>query len=322
MPTGKYSYAPPPLPGSTDTVSNVGQFSQPPPTQLRPQAVDTGIPTSLPPGTTAADFIPASEFAPTDPIAQPALPQQDPFAGVDFIKPQPQGITQQAPIGVPEPVRLAAIEKAKTERVPLIQGLTEQALTGIDELLGKAPQKFRDPSIPLTPAEQTFEELAPRQQVAGTALRTVARGAVGVAGFIPSLIEKLVVPTGKPEHELDKGKAVGDLQAFINELPISNQINTIVEELKGIVSLVGDVPAQLDYALMRAIGQTDPSKNINPDNPLVRAYEGITGKPFSEYYKNAVNNLYSAPESLAFGVGIGKGIFKAAAKRQFRNLRH
>lgn len=290
---------------------------------LRDSAIDqqipSGVPSVLPQGTAQEDFLPALEFPPDAPINQPAALSIDRVAvqagelnnnltrnaslarGVVDI-PSTIGTKFDLPPTIPPP-RLGGIRIAPSE-------ITERTLSGIDKFFGVPVSPFADPSVPLTEEQQRFEEQGDVTRLASTAGRAASRAAVGVIGFIPNLVERLI--KGKTENDLSKkGKTVGNLEAFVDKLPLSNQIKVVVEEAKGVVDLVGNVPAQLDYVLMRAIGQSDPSKGINPDNPLVRAYEDITGKPFKDYYKNAIDKLYSDPESLAFGLGIGKGVFKS-----------
>ena len=305
---------------------------------------DSNIPDFLPEGAVREDFLPALEHPPGSPINQPAE-SFDPRISAEIkrrgLTPETHDFTSRdelrKSIGIlPEPIPeletpiqeqqfqapVAPVDEARGFSTsgtgkPTLEALrpssvTEKLLTGIDEFIGKPKSQFADPNVPLTPAQQRFSEQSDITKAVSPIASIGARGAVGVATFLPNLTERVI--EGKTGES--KNRAKTNLEAFFENSPFSKGRGEIIlEEIKGIAKMVGNVPIILDYIAQKALGVDDPTTNANPNSPLVKAYEGLTGKPFVEYYKETINEFIDNPETLAFGIGLGKGVSRGVLSK-------
>ena len=231
-------------------------------------------------------------------------------AGTDILSSVGQGartlfdIAQSSPqfgkLPSPESLeQIDAIRRTAAGGGRFVRGQTESLNRMLDETLGVPPERFRG-DRPLTAPEQRFADLPAPVQALSQAGRTAARFGTGVAGFIggaPAFLEP-----GEIAPEGDVSKLVG-------------------EEVQGLRDIVGSVPVAIDF-LTRQAFTDDPSANVDPNSPLSKLVEGITGRPFDqEEYRKVVNQAISeAPESPLFGAaivsGLSKGVTKAVKARR------
>lgn len=198
---------------------------------------------------------------------------------------------------------------------------SENAMGAIDEFFGVGKSPYDN--TPMTPSQQSFEDMSPTSQVLSTAGRGASRAIVGALSFIPSLYEKTFSTLFSSGENGSKSKLSDNALAFFDEMQLIGGIVkrfaetgiVVGEEGKAMLDLIIDVPAQLQYIIAKAVGKKDPYKNFNENDPFVKMMQGITGKSFEDYYKDAVNNMYNAPESPIFGALLGKGGFEAVSKK-------
>lgn len=143
----------------------------------------------------------------------------------------------------------------------------------------------------------TATEALDLQPAAGLA-RMAGRTVVGGALAIPSMVESLVAPP--------KGKTRPQVAG------------SFVEDM---VRMVGDIPSQLDYLIQQGLygdKPFQPTKFEDLPAPLkTLAYiqtQLVGAESFEEAQVGAVERFQQAPESLPFGLGIGKGIGVLAKK--------
>ena len=155
------------------------------------------------------------------------------------------------------------------------------------------PQGGDEMVRPLTANELRFEQLG-KVPIVGGALqagshlaRMGARFPVGVAGFVAGLPGYL---------GMEEGQAA--------------------EEIAGLREMFASVPVAADYYTQKVFGVDDPSTSVDPNSPIARLTQAILGRPITqEEYRQIVSSAVSeAPETPAFGFGLGRGVVKGGAK--------
>jgi len=173
-----------------------------------------------------------------------------------------------------------------------VAGLAPKGIEAVEKFTGKPISPYQ--VEPPTPLQEKRAAMQPAVGLGAEALRTAVRYPLGIAGFVPGLIQQMTTPgehtpaeTEWPRWEITKKHAASLRQMFADFLPVA------------------------DWAMQKAAGVEDPSTTVDPSSPLSRLISGISGKPFDrEAYREAVSRFVEAPETVLYTGQISKAALK------------